>query len=251
MAASRVNDGVLWVHNDSGDSARVFAINPQGTHLATFSLKGAQAIDYEDMAVGPGPKAGVSYLFVADTGNNKAHSGEPRANPSIYRVAEPSITEEEQQTTLDGVTRFTFSYPDKAHDVETMMVDPIGGDIYLCTKRDKKSRIYRIASPGSLSGRVVAEFVGEMTITGVVAGDVSPDGKLILVKGYPAVHAFIRDPEMPLWKALSAAAPIRFNGYQIEPQGESLAFDAQGKGFYTLSEAREKKTPLYYYPATK
>jgi hypothetical protein len=38
IVASRQNPGVLWVHNDSGDSARVFAINEKGEFLARASL---------------------------------------------------------------------------------------------------------------------------------------------------------------------------------------------------------------------
>ncbi len=229
IAASRVNEGVLWVHNDSGDTARIFAIDHNGKHLGTFSLKGAQAFDYEDMAVGPGPKPGTNYIFVADTGNNSAHKGKPRPHVSIYRVPEPVVAgkEEPQQVSLDGVNQFTFTYPDGAHDVETMMVDPIGGDIYLCTKRDEKSRIYRIASPGLQSSRVVAEFVGEMVQSKPVGGDVSPNGKTILIKGYFTIHAFHRDLEMPLWKALTTTDPIMLPVYLAEPQCTSICRTCQ------------------------
>src|SRR5215203_1068814 len=53
IAASRMNSNVLWTHNDSGDSARVFAMTPAGTNLGTYSLTGAGATDWEDIAVGP------------------------------------------------------------------------------------------------------------------------------------------------------------------------------------------------------
>ena len=50
IAASRTNPNVLWVHNDSGDSARVFAIHIDGTLLGTYSLSGASATDWEDIS---------------------------------------------------------------------------------------------------------------------------------------------------------------------------------------------------------
>jgi hypothetical protein len=96
VAASRDNPGVLWAHNDSGDTARVFAMTTSGQHLGWFTLGGAAAIDWEDMPIGPGPQAGRSYLYLADIGDNN------HARPSIvvYRVPEPSVNV--QQPPGDG-----------------------------------------------------------------------------------------------------------------------------------------------------
>ncbi|NLT76895.1 MAG: hypothetical protein GXX98_10255, partial [Planctomycetes bacterium] len=55
LVASRKNPGVLWVHNDSGDTARVFAIDTRGNLLGVCSVTGAKARDWEDIAIGPGP----------------------------------------------------------------------------------------------------------------------------------------------------------------------------------------------------
>ena len=70
LAGSRVNPGVLWTHNDSGGLPRVFALDLTGHLLGTWNLPGVNANDYEDIAVGPGPEAGVSYLYVGDIGDN-------------------------------------------------------------------------------------------------------------------------------------------------------------------------------------
>ena len=85
IAASRRVDNVWWVHNDSGDSARVFAINTSGQTLGEYALSGASAIDWEDIAAGPGPTAGVSYLYVGDIGDND----QKRRDLVIYRIPEP------------------------------------------------------------------------------------------------------------------------------------------------------------------
>src|SRR6478736_9611993 len=45
------NSGVWWVHNDSGDTARVFALDATGAVRGTYSLAGASAVDWEDMTV--------------------------------------------------------------------------------------------------------------------------------------------------------------------------------------------------------
>ena len=81
LVASQQNTDVFWTHNDSGDSNRVFALNAQGGFLGSFVLQGAAAIDYEDIAIGKGPQSGVSYMYVADTGDN----AESRSDIDIYR----------------------------------------------------------------------------------------------------------------------------------------------------------------------
>src|SRR4051812_14329684 len=63
LSASRLTADVYWVHNDSGDSARIFAVRNDGADLGAYSLSGATAIDWEDIAVGPGPTAGVNYIY--------------------------------------------------------------------------------------------------------------------------------------------------------------------------------------------
>ena len=43
LAASRKNAGVLWTHDDSGDSARVFAMSYAGAHLGVYDVSAAGA----------------------------------------------------------------------------------------------------------------------------------------------------------------------------------------------------------------
>ena len=62
IAASRKNPGVLWVHNDSGDVNRVFALTPAGTHLGIYTITGAGAVDWEDLAIGA-----LGAVVLADT----------------------------------------------------------------------------------------------------------------------------------------------------------------------------------------
>ena len=66
LASSRVNANVLYTHNDRGDDARIFAIRSDGKHIATLNLKSALHVDYEDIAVGPGPLTDTSYIYVGD-----------------------------------------------------------------------------------------------------------------------------------------------------------------------------------------
>src|SRR4051812_2424896 len=117
IAASRMNSNVLWTHNDSGDSARVFAMTTTGTNLGTYSFSGAGASDWEDIAVGPGPTLGAQYLYAADIGDN----GASRSTVQIYRVLEPVVSDVQSpvSTSLSGVATLRFAYPDGARDAES------------------------------------------------------------------------------------------------------------------------------------
>ena len=87
LVASRTQAGVLWTHNDSGDSARVIGIRLDGRSLGSFPVTGAQAQDWEDIATGPGRTAGRAYLYAGDIGDNL----EQRSTIVIYRFPEPDV----------------------------------------------------------------------------------------------------------------------------------------------------------------
>ncbi|MEA3503315.1 MAG: hypothetical protein U9R47_11100, partial [Actinomycetota bacterium] len=86
MAASRTRPGVLWVHNDSRDGARVYAVGPDGADLGGFDIIGALAFDWEDMAAGPGSDPTRSMLYFGDIGDNFSIRG---GRITVYRVPEP------------------------------------------------------------------------------------------------------------------------------------------------------------------
>ena len=69
LSASRLTLGAYWTHNDSGDGPFIYAFDTKGATLGVFRVAGAQARDWEDMASGPGPQRGKSYLYLGDTGD--------------------------------------------------------------------------------------------------------------------------------------------------------------------------------------
>ncbi len=99
LAASAKNPGTLWINNDSGDSARLFAIAPDGSTRGIYPFEGASAIDWEDVAIGPGPHAQTPYLYAGDIGDN----GSVRPNVVLYRVPEPKVVGDGGTHPLSGV----------------------------------------------------------------------------------------------------------------------------------------------------
>ena len=241
MAGSRDNPGVLWMHNDSGDSARVFATDIHGTHLGVYNLSGTGAYDWEDMAVGPGPVANQSYLYLGDIGDNNA----VRSTMQVHRVAEPTVSPDQTPVneTIYGVETFTLAYPDGARDAETLLVDPVNGDLYVVSKRETRSRVYRAPCPLSTSGTITMEYKGELPWGWATGGDISPAGDEIIIRGYFTASLWQRPLGTNLWEAFSqtpCSIPL-----VVEPQGESICFDATGLDYFTVSEGTSQ--PVYYF----
>lgn len=251
LVASRKQSDVLWLHNDSGDSARVFAIDTTGQLLGIFKLQGAAAQDWEDMALGPGPLPGVDYLYLADIGDN----AEARASIAIYRVAEPTVSAGGGTQDVAGVDKLTFVYPDGAHNAETLLIDPRQGDLYIITKSNTAiSLIFRAAAPLVAGQQRTLEQVGSLRFReGVLAnvgsglatgGDVAPDGRAVILRTYKDVLYWRVGPTQALAAAL-LAEPCSLP-QAAEGQGETVAF-VVGGDYFTLSEG--KSQPLYRYRA--
>ena len=150
IAASRAHPGVLWVHNDSGGVPVVYALSSTGEALGAYAVDGAEAVDWEDIGIGPGPEAGRSYLYLADIGDN----GSAREHVTVYRVAEPDAAPNGTAATLPLVDALTIRYPDGPSDAESLFVDPLDGDLYVITKNlSGRSRVLRASADGGRGGR--------------------------------------------------------------------------------------------------
>ena len=98
-------------------------------------------------------------------------------------------------------------------------------------------------SPHSTIRARVLEKVAILPWGLAVAGDVSPDGRRIIVRGPYNASLWVRPEGEPLWKAFEGKhAGIPLIG---EPQGEGICFDGNGLGYFTLSE--KANPPLYYF----
>ncbi len=241
IVASRHHAGLLWVHNDSGDQPRLYALNTQAKLLATYSVTGAQAQDWEDIAMGPGPKMGLDYLYIGDIGDNRAK----RDNVVVYRVAEPNFTLTD--TPMSGQTSLAqaqvLTYPDGPHDAEALLVDPNNGDIYLISKRQWRSRVYRAASLSWSQEPKILEFCTECPMGFIVGGDVSPDGRWIVLRTLSQAWVWPHLPNTLIWQSFSG--PPQPVTLLPEPQGEAICFAPDGQGLYTISEMVHP--PLYFF----
>jgi len=249
IAASGINKDVYYVHNDSGDTSRFFAISPDGKLISTLYYKGdvkerLGAIDCEDIAVGPGPLKNKSYVYVGDIGDNQA----VRKYLTIYRVQEQPIWTKGGNINVTAVPIY-LRYPDGPRDAETLMVDPIQKLFYIITKRTDTVRVYtaplgyRPNDTVTMTYRTKLFFKGYKPFKWITAGDISKDGTQVLVKSYEKIYYWKRKDNEPVWQTLQRT-PAEPN-YQQEKQGEAIGFTPDGRGFYTVSEG--VFSPIYYY----
>ncbi|MBI4662011.1 MAG: hypothetical protein HY735_24580 [Verrucomicrobia bacterium] len=244
MAASRRHPGVLWVHNDGSDE-RLFALNTNGQVVAAFKLQDKVA-DLEDIAIGPGPDPGVPYLYLGDIGDNET----TRRSIRVYRFPEPELTPSISAKRVEPIARFEtikLRYPDGAHDAETLMVDPLSGEILIVTKEKRKARVY-VAAENRLADKadIGLTLMNEVAFAEASAGDISPDGREIILRRENAAVVWSREPGETVAVALARRPkPARIIGPPREPNGESVAWSPDGKGYYTLSEGARQA--IYFF----
>lgn len=239
IVASRRSDGVFWVHNDSGDTARVFAIGADGRDLGEFALSGAGAVDWEDLAAGPGPIAGVAYLYLADIGDNT----KTRSSVQVYRVPEPLVdagVAPGSPQTLTGVETLTFTYPDGPHDAEALIVDPTNGELFVVTKDLVGGVAQVFLAPANLADGSTTVLTQVATVSlgflhGVTGADVTPNGDVVALRTYVSVVLYPRPAGQSLAQAFSQAS-CEGASSASEAQGEAIGFTRDGRGYVTVSE---------------
>jgi hypothetical protein len=248
IAAGRRSPGVVYVHNDSGDSARFFALDERtGATAATIIVPGATSHDWEDIAVAP-DATGHSSVWLADIGDNTSE----RSRIEVYRVDEPVVRPGDRGRRMRAPAPDTWllRYPDGPHNAESFAVTPQGVGYIVTKSEDGRSRVYRIPprpDPGHL--RPVT-FVAAVTFDpGLLGGaatgaDFSRDGSLFVVRTYTDAY---------LWRVrrgdLAAAlhtAPVRF-ALPLEQQGEGIAFD----GDRLLVDSEGLASAVYAVPLPK
>lgn len=247
LAVSRRNARIIWLVEDSGNGAAVHAVNDEGKLVATYTLGGG-AVDYEDIAIGPGPVAGAHYLYIGDVGDNNGW----RPNVVIYRAPEPQVAWDQTFVTsaLEQLEPLPMKYPDGAINAEALMVDPANEDIYIVTKDGFRApnKLYRLAGPHKAATlrtmeKLGAVFAGTGNDISINGGDISADGKRIILRSLYGANHWTRAPGVSIadtmLKTLPCAGPIG-----AESKGESIGFSSDG--YYTISEGA--LPPFHFVP---
>ena len=220
MALSPGHPGVLWTHNDSGHRAELYAVGPEGRTLATLTLAGVAARDWEGMAAGRDDR-GRPALFVGDIGDNNGVWPEV----AVYRVTEPARL---RDATVAAV-RYRLRYADGPHDAEALLVDPRGNRLYVATKGLTGGGLYR--APARLARDRVNLLQRVARAPPVVTdGAFAPGGRGFVLRDYQGAFVYTA----PGRRVAAFDLPLQL-------QGESITVSADGRSVLAGSEGPDSE----------
>jgi hypothetical protein len=216
LALSRRHPAVLWTHNDSGGAPELYAVGSDGRTLATLTLAGAEARDWEALAPGRDDR-GRPALLVGDIGDNQDLWPEV----AVYRVTEPARL---RDATVPAV-RYRLRYADGPRDAEALLVDPRSNRLYVATKSSDGGGLYR--APARLRTNQVNVLHRVARVPPVVTdGSFAPDGRSFVLRDYQSAYVYTtpghRVGELPL--------PPQYQGESltVSPDGHSLLVGSEG-----------------------
>ncbi len=220
IVKSRTRDDLFWIHNDSGDEPRVYAIHRNGADYADERypetpgtlIGGAINVDWEDIAVDD-----AGHLIVADVGNN----GNDRRDLVLYYLDEPSPdagrTTFKKKIFVRYPEQTAFPAPRDNFNFDCEGVFTVGATVHLFSKNrsDTKTTLYRLDKMEPEVTNVLTR-VDTFDIGGQVVGaDCSPDGKRLVAITYEAIWLFERDQlDQEFFSSRISWAP--HEGQQIE-----------------------------------
>jgi hypothetical protein len=225
--------GVFYLQNDSGDSARFFAVDGHtGRVRAVYVVPGATNVDWEDIAVAP-DGAGTPSVWLGDIGDNRADRSEVR----VYRVDEPRVrmTRYDVHVHTEPPDVWRLRYPGGPVNAESLAVAPDGRG-YIVTKngsghsicyelprRPDPARVQVLRRIGAI--RIPARgasFVPAPLQRMVTGAAISPDGTVLAMRTYTDAFLWHIDDG-------DVAAALRFAPRRVELplelQGEGIGFD--------------------------
>jgi hypothetical protein len=234
VAASQTNKGILYVHDD-GNINTVYMTDKNGADLGKLMIDNLTTSDVEDIAVGPGPQNGKNYIYLADIGNNNLKA----SFATIYRFEEPVVTNVDKNTIVNitAFDKIKISYGSGKANAETIMVDPVTKDIYVLTKQNYKSYIYKVAYPQTLNEIIPLKAQAILNFDLLTGGDISADGSEILLRSTGQIWYWKRaigESVLQTLQKLPQDAPYAIN----EKQGEGICFSANSDGYITDTEIK-------------
>jgi hypothetical protein len=233
--------GVMWTLNDSGDSARIFAITMDGKAVRPRNDAGpykgikiidARNVDWEDIAIDDDGN-----LVIGAFGNHKI----PRRDLALYVIKEPNP----RLTRATPVIRkIRFRYPDQTefttvlNNFDCEAVFAWRGKYHLLTKHrtNTRTRLYRFDDIDEKRENVLT-LLGDFDIGGMVtAADVSADGKRLAVLTYNAVWVFaIRGRTDNFLKGKASRCAIAMGQCEaICFDGNDLIVSSEQRGLYRI-----------------
>jgi hypothetical protein len=210
LAASQAHPGIVYTVNDSGDRARVFAVDiASGAVVGVTTVNNAKWSDSEAMALWGGK------LWVGDVGSNRGVG----AGRALYAFDEPGAGN--HKVTAD---RYPISLDGGALEIEAIAIVP--GRIDLFAKGWPYGLAFQLTGKLTKSGPNIARETNRRTPAWTADATATADGRYVLLHG--AVEVEVRDART--WKLVHADV------IPMLQQGETIAMEASGTSYLIGSE---------------
>jgi hypothetical protein len=240
LAFSTRSEEVLFSHNDSGDSARLFAFTVKGKFLYELQVEKAKSKDWEDMCAFE--HDGKNWLAVGDIGDNDFRED----YVSIYVFKEPKDKEGDRKRKAEVEYELKVEYPGGPTNSEALAYDPIRHSFLLLSKETLNCAFFEVPIPPNAKGnvRVKAKQVANYTIPLVTGAAISRDGHRLAICTYGPACLLERNsskPDKP-WEMKASDVATKFFQVPARRQGEAICFAPDGKHLWLTSE--HSPTPL-------
>jgi hypothetical protein len=188
--------------NDSGDTSRVFVLDPESGETVGVTDFHTEVTDVEALA-----PAGPRSVYVGDIGDNRSE----RDEVVVHRVP---LGRGQRDVEPES---FRLAYPDGPHDAESLFADR-AGRLHLITKSFRGGTVYRAPKQLDPTGVNVLEPVGR-------------------VRGYVTDAALLRGGRYLLVRSLQQATvysmpdlePVGSFALPWQPQGEGVSVGPNGR----------------------
>lgn len=236
IIASRQHPGIYWVHNDSGNPPRLFAIRREGTLVREFRVN-VPNVDWEDIA-----SDDQGHLYIGDTGNNDG----VLPLRVIYRVKEPDPA----QDLPDGVPVESAVYyrfrRKEAFDCEGLAIDDNRAYLVAKTHDKRDAEVYTLPldPPAPLLNPAVPERAGTLKgFTDPATGaDLTRDGRILAVSAHDGVGLYERKPDGS-WKRLDVRSYRSHDDIEaVTWDGADLILAGEERGLFRI-RARDLQLP--------
>jgi Bacterial Ig-like domain (group 2)/Secretion system C-terminal sorting domain/Carbohydrate binding module (family 35) len=250
VASSYNNPGTFWVHNDSGDSPRIFLVDKSGNTLTVGTIANASANDWEDIA--SFQLNGTSYLVIADIGDNAS----ARSQYSLYIIEEPKPnTDGTYPSTFPILRRINFTYDTGAQNCESLAVDVQSGKIIMVSKTSyggtQKIR-YVHQLPLSVASGTVTDVAQKIQQFGTIAEattgmDISNDGRYAIIHTVLDGNFEFTRNQNETWAEAFVKEPRRI-GIPEDRGFEAICYGTNGVDLYLMKEGLN--SPILFYKGT-
>lgn len=208
--------GLVVTTNDSGDSGRVFAVDPDTGDTVGVTSWTPEPTDVEALA-----PAGPGHVWVGDIGDNR----HVRSSVEVLRVPVGRGSNTVAPETYELV------YPDGARDAEALLRHPLTGQLFVVTKGVFAGAVY--AAPLPLRADRANRLVEVAEVPGIVTdATFLPGGGGVVMRTYSDAYL----SAYPSWQPVSSwDLPEQDQGEGIALVGRDLLVSTEGARSQVLS----------------